>query len=96
MILPAGSASPTSAQIKEGRDTSGKPLGWNVKGKIKCDIAQTEYEASIPLLAENKSYDIWFTVENPEYCILGPPVHITVNTLEKNNTINPVSGYINH
>ena len=96
VILPAGSASPTSAQIKEGRDTSGKPLGWNVKGKIKCDIAQTEYEASIPLLAENKSYDIWFTVENPEYCILGPPVHITVNTLEKNNTINPVSGYINH
>ncbi|MEI7503976.1 MAG: right-handed parallel beta-helix repeat-containing protein [Paludibacter sp.] len=78
VVLPTGSVSPNSNQVKAGKDANGNPLSDAQKGIISCELGAFEYKSPISGLTENNSYDVYFVAENKELILQQIPLRIVV------------------
>ena len=79
VILPTGSVSPNSNQVKAGKDACGNPIADNLKGFVSCKSGAIEYKVPITGLNENKSYDVYFVAENKELILQPTPMRVIVS-----------------
>ena len=79
VVLPTGSVSPNSNQVKTGKDGYGNPLAANRKGFISCQLGAVEYKVPITDLTENKSYDVYFVAENKQLILQPTPLLLIVS-----------------
>ncbi|MFZ4521289.1 MAG: alpha/beta hydrolase fold domain-containing protein [Bacteroidales bacterium] len=80
VVLPAGAAAPTSAQVKAGKNAAGVTLAANLKGSITCASGKTEYSTSVTGLTGSTSYDLYFTAENAAFKLQPIPTRVAVTT----------------
>ena len=62
VVLASGATAPTSAQVKDGQDAAGSSVAKS--GLINCDLAATEYSASVTGLSSYADYDVYFVSED--------------------------------
>jgi len=79
IVLPTGSVSPNSNQVKAGKDAFWNTVADNMKGYIPCVSGTFEYKLILLGLTENKSYDVYFVAENKELILQPAPLRVVVN-----------------
>ena len=62
VVLAGGASAPSSTQVKAGQDASGSSVA--ISGLITCDLAATEYSASVTGLSSYTTYDVYFVSED--------------------------------
>jgi hypothetical protein len=80
VCLPADAPTPSSAQVKAGKDAEGKTLDENLKGYIQL-TAGLENSFVISGLMSNTEYDIYIVAADTGHNLQATPVKIRVKTL---------------
>jgi len=81
VVLPAGAAAPSSAQVRDGQDATGTTLAANLKGSIFCSDVATEYVNNVTGLTGATSYDVYFVADDVTPLLQPAPVLKSVTTL---------------
>ena len=81
VVLPSGSAAPTSQQVKEGKNAAGTVLASNLKGSVASTAGKTEYSAVVSGLVSSTPYDIYVAAQNAALLLQKSPEKVTITTL---------------
>ncbi len=87
VAVPKGSTTPTSAQIKEGKDGSGNTLGSSLARNytISSENVNTYNYLTFSTLTPETEYDFYFTADT-ETTLISPPYKISITTIAADDT----------
>ncbi len=80
VVLPAGAAAPSSAQVKAGQDGSGTPVAGSLTGIINVTSAATEFTSQVTGLSPSTGYDVYIVAEDNVPNLQTNPTKVSVTT----------------